>query len=68
MLAAAVSAETVDLPWQPTPRSEAHRRERRVRSAADLSYDHRSTGLGNDPVPDHSRTAPNPMIQIRVGY
>ena len=39
-----------------------------VRSATDLGHDRRNIGLWNDPVPDYSRTAPNPMIRNRARY
>lgn len=39
-----------------------------VRSATDLGRDRRNIGLWNDPVPDYSRTAPNPMIRNRARY
>lgn len=39
-----------------------------VRSATDLARDRRNIGVWNDPVPDYSRTAPNPMIRNRARY
>jgi len=39
-----------------------------VRSATDLGRDRRNIGLWNDPVPDYSRTAPNPMMRNRARY
>ena len=39
-----------------------------VRSAADPARDRRNIGLWNDPTPDYSRTAPNPMIRNRARY
>ena len=39
-----------------------------VRSATDLARDRRNVGLWNDPTPDFSRTAPNPMIRNRARY
>ncbi|MCX6631579.1 MAG: phage portal protein [Candidatus Solibacter sp.] len=39
-----------------------------VRSAADLPRDRRNIGLWNDPIPEYSHTAPNPMIRNRVRY
>ena len=39
-----------------------------MRSASDLGRDRRNIGLWNDPVPDYSRVAPNPMIRNRARY
>ncbi len=39
-----------------------------VRSAADLVRDRRSIGMWNDPIPDYSRAAPNPMIRNRARF
>ena len=39
-----------------------------VRSVADLPRDRRNVGLWNDPTPDYSRTAPNPIIRNRARY
>lgn len=49
-------------------RNRSSEREGMVRSTADLVRDRRSIGLWNDPVPDYSRTAPNPMIRNRARY
>ncbi len=39
-----------------------------MRSTTDLGRDRRNIGLWNDPVPDYSRSAPNPMIRNRARY
>lgn len=39
-----------------------------IRSAADVVRDRRNIGLWNDPIPDYSRVAPNPMIRNRARY
>jgi lambda family phage portal protein len=39
-----------------------------VRSATDFARDRRNIGLWNDPIPDYSRVAPNPMIRNRARY
>jgi len=39
-----------------------------VRSAIDPVRERRNIGLWNDPVPDYSRTAPNPIIRNRARY
>lgn len=49
-------------------RSRSAERKEAVRSAADLVRDRRNTGLWNDPTPDYSRVAPNPMIRNRARY
>jgi len=49
-------------------RTRSTERKVLVRSAADLSRDRRNIGLWNDPTPDYSRVAPNPMIRNRARY
>lgn len=39
-----------------------------VRSAPDLARERRNVGLWNEPVPDYSRVAPNPIIRNRARY
>lgn len=40
-----------------------------VRSAAaDLARERRNVGLGNNPVPDYSRVAPNPLLRNQARY
>ncbi len=39
-----------------------------VRSASDVARDRRNIGLWNDPTPDYSRVAPNPVIRNRARY
>ena len=39
-----------------------------VHSATDVGRDRRNIGLWNDPTPDYSRIAPNPMIRNRARY
>ena len=43
-------------------------RKEMVRSAADAARDRQHIGLWNDPIPDYSRVAPNPMIRNRARY
>jgi lambda family phage portal protein len=43
-------------------------RQEMVRSASELARDRRNVGLWDDPVPDHSRTAPSPLIRNRARY
>jgi capsid protein len=40
----------------------------KTRSAADPARDRRNIGLWNDPTPDYSRTAPNPIIRNRARF
>ena len=39
-----------------------------VRSVSDVARDRRNMGRWNDPTPDYSRVAPNPMIRNRARY
>jgi lambda family phage portal protein len=39
-----------------------------VRSVSDVARDRRNIGVWNDPTPDYSRVAPNPMIRNRARY
>ena len=48
--------------------SRSAERKEAVRSGADLVRDRRNIGLWNDPAPDYSRTAPNPMIRNRARH
>lgn len=49
-------------------RNRSAERRDEVRSAADLVRDRRNIGLWNDPVPDYSRIAPNPLTRNRARY
>ena len=49
-------------------RNRSSEREGLVRSTGDMVRDRRNIGLWNDPVPDYSRTAPNPTIRNRARY